>query len=120
MIALVGLGVFKILSKNHFDATLIFGFLSESTAQGIGFILCGIASFPRNILIDDNGIKINDLFTSFIKYSDLTEVKLTNAELFISNKDFSYQYRIFKLSDDVVHHVKSKIEEKYTLPNIVS
>lgn len=112
MIGWMILGTVKIVSKTHPYETLIFGSITESGSQGIGFILMGIASFPRNIIIDHDGIKINDWLTALIKYDDLTEIKLTHENLSVSNKSFSYYYKIFKASDSTIEQVNRKIEEK--------
>lgn len=117
MIIWIALGVFKIVHKNYFDSELIFGFLPESTSQGIGFILIGMASFQRNIIIDDNGIRINNWLTSMIKYNDLTEFNLTSSSLMICDKSLSYRYRIFKLSIDEISLINKKMEENVITPS---
>jgi hypothetical protein len=119
MVIWVAMGIEKLIFKSHFHESLVFGFISESTSQGIGFILLGIASFQKNIIIDNDGIRISDWFTSLIKYSELTEIKLTHSNLSISNEDFSYHYKIFSVSDSLIELVNRKIEEKCTLPNKV-
>ena len=93
--------------------------MTESVSQGVGFILLGIASFQRNVIINDDGVKINYWFTSLIKYSDLTEIQLNKDHLLISDKQFSYKYKIFKLSENDIELITKKIEEKCTLPNKV-
>ena len=117
MIVWIALGVFGIVRKNHFDSKLIFGFLPESASQGIGFILMGIASFQRNIIVDSNGIRMNDWFKSLIKYNDLTEFNLTSNSLIVSDQSFSYRHKIFKLSADKIDLINKRIGEKCTLPN---
>ena len=117
MIVWIALGVFGIVRKNHFDSKLIFRFLPESASQGIGFILMGIASFQRNIIVDSNGIRMNDWFKSLIKYNDLTEFNLTSNSLIVSDQSFSYRHKIFKLSADKIDLINKRIGEKCTLPN---
>jgi len=118
MIGWVALGILKMIYKIPVDSKLLFGFFSEPASQGIGFMLLGIALFQRNIIIDDSGIRINDVFTSLIKFSDLTAFNLTNMTLLISNKDFSYNFKIFMLTDDRIDLVNKKIAEKCTLPDM--
>jgi hypothetical protein len=120
MLLAISFGLIKIFDKNHSFSNLIFGLITESVSQGIGYILLGLASFQRNVIINDDGIKINLWFTSRIKYCDLKDIKLTNNHLTISDKLHSYSFWIFKLSDNEVDIINKKIKEKCTLPNTAS
>ena len=95
---------------DSFDTELLFGFVKEDFAHGLGFILLGIAFLNRTILIDDKGISLNDLFNTKIEFSQLDSIAINNQSIELRTDSQEINYKTQKLTDQDIAEINNKIE----------
>lgn len=105
------LGSLTILQRYRYPnfGDELFGFIHERTAMGIGFIILGLVSLSRSIILDKKGIKLNDWLNSRIKYSEIydfnTQPNLIN---FQTEKD-KFIFKIKKLNETELTEINGRI-----------
>jgi hypothetical protein len=114
-----GIGLFKMLVKNDSDIGFLFGIIPKSIAEGSVLFLLAIATYQRNIIINDKGFRLFDWRTTDeIKFEDINNFKLTNDTIDIKVNNTIYSYRIFKLSNDTIDNINKIINTKCKMTNI--
>ncbi len=95
---------------DSFDTELLFGFIKEDFAHGLGFILLGIAFLNRTILIDKKGISLNDLFNTQIEFSQLNSIAIKNQSIELRTDSQEINYKTQKLTDQEIVEINNRIE----------
>jgi hypothetical protein len=95
---------------DSFDTELLFGFIKEDFAHGLGFILLGIAFLNRTILVDKKGISLNDLFNTRIEFSQLDSISIRNQSIELRTDSQEINYKTQKLTDQEIAEINNKIE----------
>jgi hypothetical protein len=95
---------------DSFDTEILFGFIKEDFAHGLGFILLGFAFLTRTILIDKKGISLNDLFNTRLDFAQLDSLIIKNETIELRADSVEYNYKIQKLTDKEIIEINSKIE----------
>ncbi len=118
LIAWTSLGVFVILFSTVINGSekVIFGYFNAIIAQGIFFVLIGIAFFISIIRIDKNGINTATSFMKNISLKDLNSFSLSNTTIIFNTDSDQYKYKIFKISNkdkDLIIKAITKIKENY-------
>ena len=96
---------------DSFDTELLFGFIKEDFAHGLGFVLLGFAFLNRTILIDNKGISLNDLFNTRIEFSQLDSISIKNQSIELRADSQEVNYKTQKLTDQDIAEINNKIEE---------
>jgi hypothetical protein len=90
---------------------LAFSVIPVKTIMGILLIALSILILPKNIIINKYGIYVNEMLTQKIDYIELDGFVLSENTVTVSNKDFSYHYKIYPLTSDEIYLINTRINE---------
>jgi hypothetical protein len=114
-IAIIGfsiLGVLRIAQgiKDNYPEDKLFGIIDQDYVSGFSFFLLGIYFLHGKVLIDKNGIKLNDWVNTKIDFTSLQEFSLTSNSIRLKTDTDEFQFSTFRLLDGEVQEINNRVD----------
>ena len=114
-IDIIGWSIYGVLNiaqgiKDNYPEDKLFGIIDQDYVSGFGFFLLGIYFLYGKILIDKNGIKLNDWVNTKIDFTSLQEFSLTSNSIRLKTDADEFQFITFRLLDGEVQKINKRVD----------